>query len=176
MKMTDVPTPGQAVKKVKRLHESLPEPPTHRQLKEAEMERDTAFASAERNAVKVEQLRAELKRTSEKASREKEKLASKLQAEALSWQARAEDAEAKLAELRKVIRKDAPLLAAVQAHAKKEEPTKGCSCPACQALQSVAALKQEVAEAKRKYRETKEILNTFTGPRPKDRKKRRGKS
>lgn len=171
--MDDIPTPGQSVREVKKILDSLPKPPTPLQFKEAEMERDAALVAAERNAEKVEHLRTELKRAVEKASREKKKLAGRLQAESLSWQVRAEDSEAELEDLQEKIRKDAPFLRVVQAHANKEGPTKGCSCPACQALQSVAALKQEVAEAKRKYRETKEILNTFQGPP--SRKRRKGK-
>lgn len=171
--MTDVPTPGQAEKKGKKLVEALPEPPTVRQLKEAEMERDTAVASAGRNAAKVERLRAELKRTAEKARSEKKKLTEKLQAEIAEWRGIAESAAADLSILQEDIRRNAPFIDAVRTHASKAEATDGCSCPACQVHRTYSSLKQEVAEAKRKYRETKETLKSFQGP-PSS-KKRKGK-
>jgi len=171
--MDDIPTPGQAVKKVQKLVDDLPEPPTHRQLKEAEMERDTAVAAAERSAAKVEQLRGELKRVAEKASREREKLTGKLRAEVAEWRGIAESAAADLSILQEEIRRNAPFIDAVRKHASKTEATGGCSCPACQVHRAYASLKDELAAAKGKLRETKEALKSFQGPLSKKRGKGR---
>jgi len=173
MKMTEVPTPEPAVKKGKKIGEDLPEPPTLRQLKEAEMERDTAVASAKRSAAKVEQLRGELKRAGAKASREREKLVEKLQAEIAEWRGIAESAAADLSILQEQIRRDAPFIDVVRTHASKAEATDGCSCPACQVHRTYSSLKDELASAKKKYREAKEALRSFQGPPSPSKKKKK---
>ena len=160
------------MKKVKKLVESLPEPPTLRQLKEAEMERDTAVASAERSAAKVIRLRAELKRAAEKARSEKNKLTEKLQAEVAEWRGIAESAAADLSILQEDIRRNAPFIDAVRTHASKAEATDGCSCPACQVHRAYSSLKDELAAAKKRYRETREALKGFQGPPSKKKGKR----
>lgn len=171
--MTDAPAPGQAEKKGKKIGEDLPEPPTLRQLKEAEMERDTAVASAERSAAKVEQLRAELKRAAEKARSEKIKLTGRLQTEVAEWREIAESAAADLSILQEQIRRDAPILATVRKHAGKDESTKGCSCPACQVHRAYSSLKGELATAKSKCREAKDALRSFQGPPSKKKGKKK---
>jgi len=171
--MDEIPTPGATVKKVKKLVESLPEPPTFRQLKEAEMERDTALASAKRSAAKVEQLRNELKRAGAKALREREKLTGKLKAEIAEWRDIAESAAADLSILQEEIRRNAPFIDAVRTHASKAEATDGCSCPACQVHRVYSTLKDELASAKKKWREAKETLKAFQGPPSKKKKGKR---
>ena len=169
--MSEIPTPGEAVKKVKDLVESIPERPTWTQFREAEMERDTAVVSAQRSAEKVEQLRGELKRAAGKASREKEKLVGKLRSEIAEWRDIAESAAADLSILREQIRRDAPFIDAVQTHASKAEATDGCSCPACQVHRTYSTLKDELATVKNKHRETKDALRSFQGPPSKKKKK-----
>lgn len=171
--MTDAPAPGQAEKKGKKIGEDLPEPPTIRQLKEAEMDRDAAVASAERNALKIMDLRGKLKRAVERAAREKEKLASKLRAEVAEWRDIAESAAADLSILQEQIRRDAPFIDAVRKHASKAEATDGCSCPACQVHRTYSSLKDELATAKSKCREAKDALRSFQGPPSKKKGKRK---
>lgn len=171
--MTDTPTPGQTAKNGKKIGEDLPELPTIRQLKEAEMGQNMAVASAERSASKVGQLRIELKRAAEKARGEKKKLTEKLQAEIAEWRDIAESAAADLSILQEQIRRDAPFIDAVRTHASKAEATDGCSCPACQVHRTYSSLRDELATAKSKCREAKDALRSFQGPPSKKKGKRK---
>lgn len=146
---------------------SMPEPPSIRQLREAEMERNAALASARRSEEKVTQLREDIEHTRARSSKEKASLLKR----AINAEAETERVRKRLENLRTDVEREAPLLDVLRKHYDTDKAVPKCVCLVCRMHRKISDIRKETAEWKKRARELKDDLKRFQGPPSKKRKK-----